>query len=176
MNNLSADTAHFDPYQGFIDTDKELNLRFGFRLGEINLLVRPSDNCEILKIQQIYPVPNKPNWVAGLINYHGLLIPVIDLYAHISATQTITSLKKILLSIGDGADAFAIFVDGLPVTIDNNEEELRITSNSAEETPAIFNQHIINIYQQGNSTWHEIDYQSLITDLFDKTSYKRDVM
>ncbi len=172
MNNLSSSTEYFDPYQGFIDTNKELNLRFGLRLGETNLLLRPSDNCEILKIQKIYPVPNTPNWVIGLINYRGLLIPVIDLHAHLSITQTTTTQKKVLISIGHGSDAFAIFVDGLPVTIDSNIDELQKTSNSSEKTPAFFQENTLNIYQQGNRTWHEIDYQSLITSLFDRASYK----
>jgi purine-binding chemotaxis protein CheW len=41
---------------------------------------------EIVRSQDIRPIPNSPQWVAGLLNLRGKIIPIIDLHArfHIS--------------------------------------------------------------------------------------------
>lgn len=168
MNSFPADAIHLDPYQGFIDTKKELNLRFGFRLGTMNLLIRNPDGCEILKKQKVFPLPNTPTWVKGLINHHGVLIPVIDIRVHI-ASKSNTTNDQTMIAIGTGADIFAFDIDGLPVTIDLDQQELTATEHMPADISDILRPHIIQTYQLDGKAWYEIDYQKFVTGLFADT-------
>ncbi|MCZ6803278.1 MAG: hypothetical protein O7D86_04910 [Proteobacteria bacterium] len=36
LNNVAAGLDHFYPFLGFVNDDQQINLRYGFRLGELN--------------------------------------------------------------------------------------------------------------------------------------------
>ncbi|HSR62107.1 MAG TPA: chemotaxis protein CheW, partial [Gammaproteobacteria bacterium] len=85
---LAPNLEHFDPFEGLSErvSEEELkHIRYGFRIAGQNLLFEKTVPCEAIQNSLIYPVPNTPVWLSGLINLRGNLIPVIDLSSLISA-------------------------------------------------------------------------------------------
>ncbi|HYL11243.1 MAG TPA: chemotaxis protein CheW [Candidatus Acidoferrales bacterium] len=58
--------------------DKELQV-VGFRIGEETFGVRISTVREIVRVPEITAVPNAPDYIEGVINLRGKIIPVMDL-------------------------------------------------------------------------------------------------
>ncbi len=58
--------------------DKELQV-VGFRIGEETFGVRISSVREIVRVPEITAVPNAPDYIEGVINLRGKIIPVMDL-------------------------------------------------------------------------------------------------
>lgn len=52
-----------------------------FRLGQDRYALNARELLEILPLAQIKRVPQAPNGIAGLLDYHGVMLPVIDLSA-----------------------------------------------------------------------------------------------
>jgi chemotaxis-related protein WspB len=50
-----------------------------FRIGDENYALDTAEICEILPLLRITRVPQAPSGVAGLINYRGRSVPVVDL-------------------------------------------------------------------------------------------------
>src|SRR5574344_2381464 len=51
-----------------------------FQLGEELYGVNIMDVKEIVKVQDVRPIPNAPYYVEGIINLRGEIIPIIDLH------------------------------------------------------------------------------------------------
>lgn len=58
--------------------EKELQV-VGFRIGEETFGVRISSVREIVRVPEITAVPNAPDYIEGVINLRGKIIPVMDL-------------------------------------------------------------------------------------------------
>lgn len=58
--------------------EKELQV-VGFRIGEETFGVRISAVREIVRVPEITAVPNAPDYIEGVINLRGKIIPVMDL-------------------------------------------------------------------------------------------------
>lgn len=88
---------------------------------------------EIIKLQEITPVPQMPSYVRGVLNLRGKIIPVIDLRVkfELSNVQTTESTCIIVVHFtgGDGLQTqIGIIVDGV-------EEVVNIMENEIEDTP-----------------------------------------
>lgn len=51
-----------------------------FNLGDDLYAIPVSDVIEVIPLVQIKPLRLAPPWVAGLFNYRGSSVPVLDLY------------------------------------------------------------------------------------------------
>jgi purine-binding chemotaxis protein CheW len=58
--------------------DKDLQV-VGFRIGDETFGVRISTVREIVRVPEITAVPNAPDYIEGVINLRGKIIPVMDL-------------------------------------------------------------------------------------------------
>ena len=61
------------------DAANEAPLRYGFTVGKVALLMRSDCMSEVVKPPPIYPIPNTPPWLSGILNLRGNLVPVFDL-------------------------------------------------------------------------------------------------
>ena len=174
MNNYNAHTGHFDPYQGFVESGKDLNLRFGFQLGSLNLLIKDAGRCEVITKKTIYPLPNTSRWISGLINNRGELTPVFDLKSRIFGEHEPGERTRELIVLGTSSDAFAVFIDGLPLTIDLDADELTVINTVPTNTPELIKQYSTRVYRLESQIWYEIDYHQLITDITSEYHSKTD--
>ncbi len=168
ISNFIGGADHFDPYQGFVGNDKELNLRFGFKVGNVNFLISESMPCEVIQNSVIYPLPNSPNIVLGLINLRGILLPAIDLKAFVSKEEIDTKNPETLLVLEQGNRAFAIYADELPTAINIDEAEINtINDVSQHKLPCPFD-YVDASYMINSEIWHEINFRQFILKMIEQ--------
>ncbi len=158
FSGVGAGLDLFDPFQGFVDEDKQLNLRYGFRLGEVNFLINQMMMCEVVQNAIIYPIPNTPSWIQGLINLRGILVPVLNIKKHIGQQN---DRGKVLLVLDRGERAFATYVDSLPKSINldtDNFEQIE----TPEDVPESLKDYISESYRLDDELWLDINYDAFI--------------
>lgn len=166
---LAPNLEHFDPFEGLSErvSEEELkHIRYGFRIAGQNLLFEKTVPCEAIQNSLIYPVPNTPVWLSGLINLRGNLIPVIDLSSRISAQNgdRPETGRKTLLIIDRNEDIIGTFIDGLPVALQIDEDTVETVDNF-DDAPELFRDRIRTAYRVDESIWYEVDHKSLFRQL-----------
>lgn len=173
FKNVAAGLDHFDPFQGFVDDEKELNLRYGFRLGEINFLINEFTMCEVVKKPIIYPIPNTPSWIQGLINLRGILVPVLNIKKHIEQDND-DKKSDTLLVIDRGERAVATFIDDLPNSINIDDEDF-IKTTVPDNTSEILKKYTTGVFSLKQEIWLDIDYDTFIKHMTkDYSDYQAD--
>ncbi len=116
----------------FVKTDDRAGKYLTFGLGQEEFGVRVIKVREIMGIQQITAVPQTPDYLKGVINLRGKVIPVIDLrlkfgLAAIEYTQR-TCIVVVQVEGETGAILVGLVVDGV-------SEVLNLAATDIEDTP-----------------------------------------
>ena len=163
----------FDPEESMLKPDDILyqepegggpNIRYGYRTGSTRFLVPEGTVSELLHSTKIYHLPNAPNWIVGLINLHGNVIPVVDIASYVG--DGISRLQKSnVMAIGTNEAAIGLLIDGLPEAIKENEI---ITGMSA--VPEKLEGYVkAGLYSDGYN-WYEFDVYKLFQKLAAKNA------
>ena len=136
----------------------EKNLRYGFQIGNLNLIYDVNITCELLKDIIIYSVPNTPKWMLGLINLRGNLVPVFDLEDYFGF-ESLENKDSLLLVLGKREKAVAFRVKAYPELLDDLVKEEFIP----KLIPKI-ESHILGCYK-GKKLWLELDKENFFLTL-----------
>lgn len=162
---LNPGIDHFDPFEGLGKLEDEVrHLRYGINIGKQNLLFDKSILCEVTINTSVYPIPNVPLWLNGMINLRGNLIPVFKIDKFLAGDKETGKDNKIVFVIGQGSDAVGLLINELPVAVEINEENTESIS-PPDNTPEIFSDAINNAYEIDNIIWLEIDIDTVIKNL-----------
>ena len=129
-------------------------LRQGFRVGNLRLMIRYEEGSELLEMPDVYRLPNAPEWFIGMVNLHGVLTPVFDLSPYLGVEHDPQS-KRMLLVLSQGA---GVLIDGLP-------ERLRWTSDERTEAgtaPRLLAPHVQSACLIGQQLYFDLDCASLL--------------
>ena len=91
--------------------------RYGFIVNGIGFMISSEILSEVVKNYTVYPIPNTQQWMKGLVNLRGNLIPVYDLSLLLGLTDTPMQQGNLLV-LDKGQDSVGILIDGLPQTCD----------------------------------------------------------
>lgn len=121
---------------------KELVQLVVFELDKEEYAVKISEIREILRMPEVTPMPNAPDFIEGVINVRGKIVVVIDLEERFNLERESEkkSLHVILTEIGDST--FGAIVDEVT-------EVLRVPKDSIEAAPAIIAEKIQADYVSG---------------------------
>ncbi len=78
--------------------DKDLQV-VGFRIGDETFGVHISTVREIVRVPEITAVPNAPDYIEGVINLRGKIIPVVDLRKRFGAKDVEPNKKNRILVV-----------------------------------------------------------------------------
>lgn len=116
-----------DSLSSTVDEDNTLDTSYerqGFLVGELNMMIGYADGSKLIDMPNIHHVPNSPNWFLGVVNVHGVVIPIFNLAVFINQpSKPIESSQRVMV-IGHGADAVAIPIDSLPQRIKWNKQHI----------------------------------------------------
>ncbi len=74
----------------------------GFQLGGVRFVAPLGEVEEILKLPRVTALPRVRDWVSGVANVRGRLIPVIDLHRYLGLTATVQRMQwRMLIVEGD---------------------------------------------------------------------------
>lgn len=138
--------------------------RWAVPIGPYRLLVEPEVGCELSEWAPVWPVPNTPRWISGVINLRGTLVPVFDLRPLFTAqTDWPPRNKKLLFIVGAGDNAGAIIAEGLPYRQRLNDGEALDTVPDALPEPLAL--RVSAAYRQKDVLWLDCDLPGLLQDL-----------
>lgn len=158
----------FDPYQGLIELGQDVgrarNLRYGYALGSFRILIGKQVPCEVVPETAIYPLPNTPQWVLGMINLRGNLVPIFDLRKRL-LPEAANSGERRLLILDRGTRAAGIFIDGLPQALEINDADPAQLAEIPAGLPVTLRDNLRGAYSCAGTTWLEIDHRGLFFQL-----------
>jgi purine-binding chemotaxis protein CheW len=118
------------------DRSKEISLAGKYlscNLGRESYAIPVIQVREIIRMLDITPIPQMPQFVKGVINLRGKIIPVVDLRERFGlgslAATDLTCIVVVQVKLSSGSLGF------LGLTVDGVEEVVNIAENEIEETP-----------------------------------------
>lgn len=156
---LSPSTAlnRFDLPQGLaidIAHQEDQRVRYGFRIGDIGLLIGADTVSEVLENIPIFPIPRTPGWLSGLLNLRGNLVPVFDLKLFFQLNQQ-SSHKRHVLVLDRGDTTVATLIEGLPQSV--------VTTRKLSHLPPLpsaLQAHTSLAYVNKDAVWLEFDHKN----------------
>jgi chemotaxis signal transduction protein len=114
----SAALTRFAPPAGAllgpVQARVEQQVRYGFRISSLGLLIKPGTGSEVVEARGIATMPNAPRWLAGVMNLRGNPVPVFDLCAALDLGRNDESQKSMVLVLDKGDAAAGLLIDGVP--------------------------------------------------------------
>ena len=111
-----------------------------FHMGKDRYAIPASDVVEVLPLMELKLMPKSPAGVAGLFNFHGTPVPVVDLNLIAcgtpSATSMTTRLAVVQFAVGDGEFRYlALMVEHLTDTLRADESAFLPSAIKPEGAP-----------------------------------------
>ncbi len=133
--------------------------RFGFRVGQVRLLIGVDTISEVVAQPAIFPVPNMPAWLLGLMNQRGNLLPVFDLHSLFDSDDE-GGQKRMVLILDRGEDAVGIPIDGLPQSVTGAGRV-----SNLPPLPDVLISHVSAAYSQEGAIWLDFDHKPFFSAL-----------
>lgn len=161
----SAALAHFEPPEGAhlvtgAEGSKEARARYGYRVGELGLLIDADVGSEVLSRPQIASLPRTPPGFLGLINLRGNLVPLYELGDLLGVASRRSGTGNLVLVFGQGEQAVGVMIEGYPVAL----PALRPLPN-LPQLPEKLRKHVPAGYVQGETVWLEFDHSSFFDEV-----------
>jgi chemotaxis signal transduction protein len=141
----------------------DLELRYGFKLGEYSLLVPESIESEIIITPNIFAIPNTTDLMIGLISIRGRFAPVFDLGKMLDLELKNLQTSIIVLKINGDFLAFPY----------DSAHSLELPAFVAENQPTLpdaLARFAGEIYQTGHEFWIEFDFKTCMEQFASKIS------
>lgn len=142
------------------DASLALYARQGFRIGRLGLMIGYADGSELIDIPKLHHIPNAPAWFVGVTNLHGMVIPVFDLGIYLGAEHSKQKQQRLLV-LGQGNDAAAVIIDGLPDRLHWHSGQ-QVEKQTA---PQKLQAHIRTACLIDGQLWFDLDSASLCQSL-----------
>jgi twitching motility protein PilI len=141
--------------------------RWALPLKEFRVLVDPAVGCELIDWAALYPLPNSPPWVLGVINLRGTLVPVFDLRRLFPGSSDGNPRPKLLFVIGQGEQAGGIVIEGLPYR--QRIDGAQGATPPEGMLPAPLARHTVTAYCSAEVWWLDCDLPGLLRSLGSRT-------
>ena len=133
----------------------------GFQLGGMRLVSPMGEVVEILKLPRVTALPRVRDWVAGVANVRGRLIPVIDLHRYFGLTATVQRLQwRLLIVEGDESSVALIVEQSLGM---QHFQEDSFETGRPEGLDAI-HPFIKGAYRHGGRVFYVVSLAALVRD------------
>ena len=99
---------------------------------------------EILKVQEIKgysaitPIPNTPNYVKGVMNLRGSIIPIVDLRAKLSMAEAAYNQFTVIIVVRVGAKTVGVVVDAVSDVLNIPLKDIQPTPDFGSQVDARF--------------------------------------
>ena len=142
-----------------VQANKEVEqLHYGFRVGDIGLIMDEALGSEIVKKIAICAIPDTPPWFSGVVNIRGNIVPVFDLKMIFNCDAKTNSQK--FLVIGKDSKAAGVLIDELPQALPDLDATTELSS-----VPPILNEYIRGVYKQEENIWLELNFNDYFARL-----------
>ncbi|MEJ6951510.1 chemotaxis protein CheW [Natronospora cellulosivora (SeqCode)] len=134
-----------------------------FQLADEEYAVDISTSKQIIKLSKVTPVPNTPQFVRGVINLRGQIVPVVDLRKRFNITGSNEKERIITVEVRDTL---------IGLVVDNINEVIWYEENEIEPAPNIegeINQEFLKgLIKRGNRILVLIDLDKMLFEKINK--------
>jgi len=114
-----------------------------FELDNEQYAVPIEDVREVIKIPEITSVPNSPDFISGLLNLRGKILPAINLGVRFGLAREHKDIQaKNIIVVEAGESSFGVIVD-------NIVKVLKVPANSIQDAPSAVRSKIGSQYIKG---------------------------
>ncbi|MBI3776049.1 MAG: chemotaxis protein CheW [Gammaproteobacteria bacterium] len=133
--------------------------RSGYRMAGYCFLAGADVQSEVVISPAIFPVPKAPEWLVGLANVRGNIVPVFDLWKFLR-TQTPQREMLTVLVLDLGETAAGLVIDNLPTPVPLDSQAV------ATQPPAPALQPFLGLGLHAfDCEWWEFDHQKFLACL-----------
>ena len=131
-----------------VQQEKAETLRFNelqlviFRIADEEFGLDIAQVREIIRMQEITPMPKAPQFIEGVINLRGQVIAVMDLSKKLALQAGGRTDKSRIVVVEVGENVLGLIVDEVP-------EVLRIAENNIEPAPEVFESRVHSDFIRG---------------------------
>lgn len=137
--------------------------KYGFKICGVGFLITPEVLCEVMKNTVVYPIPNTKEWMRGLVNLRGNLIPVYDMSILLGLTDEPMKHDNLLV-IDKGPASAGILIESLPQPCDlNGCAELK----HVPKLPAGLSDYVSEAYSKDDVIWLGFNHKDFFTNMMD---------
>ena len=134
--------------------------RYGYRVGSLNLLIRAEVGSEVIRPQALAPLPGAADFLLGLINLRGNLVPIFDLGLVLSGRRSEVTASKLFLILDKAENAVGMLIDSYPQPL----TELR-TITQMPQLPATLEAHVTAAFVKDDKVWLDFNHESFFEKL-----------
>jgi twitching motility protein PilI len=135
-------------------------VRYGFRIGDLGLLIDPDVGSEVVSVTSFTALPDAPRGFLGLINLRGNLVPLYELRDLLAMESRQKGNALIALVFGQGEYAVGVVVDSHPRAL-NSLQQL----SELPLLPEALQAHVSAAYGQGEAVWLEFEHISFFDEV-----------
>ncbi len=146
-----------------VSQDTDTQLRYGYQIGTLRFMLPESVIAELLIEPSIYPIPLSPDWLSGVINVRGNIVPVCNLHTVMSGQVSGDNQKYVLL-VDKLADSVAVLVDALPRPVKIYGEVTNRVTDQAH-IDSVLNNYITEVLQGDGEQWFVFDLKQCCRDM-----------
>ena len=109
-----------------------------FRIGEQEFCVDIMTVREIRGFAAATPLPHAPNFVVGVINLRGTVLPIVDLAARLGFGATVPTARSVVIVVRIGRQLVGLLVDAVSDILTVTDDLLQPTPDIASEMARSF--------------------------------------
>lgn len=118
--------------------DQETTVRLVvFEVGQRAYGLRVEQVIEVLRMAAIAPLPDTPPWLAGMLNFRGQMIPVMDLRTRLGAPWQTPGLNTPIIVVAAGQRVAGLIADVVREVISIPGAALRVPDTLAAQAPIV---------------------------------------
>jgi twitching motility protein PilI len=143
---------------------EDQRVRYGFRIGDLGLLIGADTVSEVLEKTPIFAIPRTPAWLTGLLNLRGNLVPVFDLKLFLRL-QHESDQKRYVLVLDRGDTTVATLIEGLPQGVAATRKLTRLPP-----LHPTLQAHTSVAYVNQEAVWLEFDHKGFFQSIGNQLS------
>lgn len=116
------------------DINDNIHSYLTFKLGKESFAANVGKVLEILEVQHITKVPKSPEYMTGVINLRGNVLPVIDTRIKFGLSKTECTVNTCIIVINVEMNSESIIVGAM---VDSVQEVLEIQESQIQPSPSI---------------------------------------
>lgn len=130
-----------------------------YQLGGVRLVSSMGEVLEVLKVPRYTPVPGVRDWILGIANIRGRLIPIIDLHSYLDIEPTLPQVLARVLVVESGPLVAGLMVEA---SLGISHFSLSSFEPPGDEVPIAFAPLVRGIYRLGGRVFHEARLSGLL--------------
>jgi purine-binding chemotaxis protein CheW len=114
-----------------------------FNIGEQQFCLRTTSVREIRGWTPATPLPHAPEFVLGVVNLRGVVLPIVDLAVRLGFPPTQPTARHAIIVVEVGSQVAGLLVDGVSDIFTADDAQIQATPEIAAETAKLYLRGVI---------------------------------